>query len=232
MHHLLGAVVVLIGVVGLGKRLVGIAGLHGGEYRKVARSGIVYRRSVGLHGVERIEHRLERLILDLYEACGISRDLLGGRADGGDLVAYHAHLFAAQRLFIGQLLERLGVAEVMTLGEVRAGQNALDAGHLQCLGKVDALNKRMRVGGVDELAVVHAGQIHVIGVDRGAGDLGFGIDADIGIALACQLIVLGFLIYALDIGVVFFGHYRHYASASFAFASFFAAQSIASTILA
>ena len=80
--------------------------------------------------------------------------------------------------------------------------------------------------------IVYGAAVFLAGIWFVPDKLRFTTGLAIGIALACQLIVLGFLIYALDIGVVFFGHYRHYASASFAFASFFAAQSIASTILA
>ena len=232
MHHLLSAVIALVGVIGLGKGLIRVAGLHRGKDREVAGAWVVDGRGVGLHGVEGVKHRLKRLILHLDEGCGEGSGLLGGGADGGDLVAHHAHLLAAERLLVRQLLEGLGVAEVVALGEVLSGQHALDAGDLERLGEVYALYERMGVWRVHQLAVIHTGQVHVVRVDGGAGDLSLGVYAYVCIALSGKLIILRLLVYALNVGVVLLGHYRHYALTSFALASFFAAASIASTILA
>ena len=157
VHHLLRAVVALVGVVGFSEGLIRVAGVHDREDGEVVRAGIVYRGRVRLHGVEGVEHRLKRLVFDLDQRSGEGCGLLGGGADSGDLVADHADLLAAERLFVSQLLERLGVAEVVALGEVGAGQHALDAGHLECLGEVYALDERVGIWGMDQLAVVHSG---------------------------------------------------------------------------
>ena len=97
----------------------------------------------------------------------------------------------------------------MTLREILAGQHTLDAGQLQRLGEVDAENLCMCVGAVNQLAVIGAGQVDVVGIDGGAGDLCHGVNADVGVALSRQLIVLGLFVDALNVSVVFLCHNCH-----------------------
>ena len=203
VDHLLRLIVMPVGVIGLGEGFVRFARPHRREDRKIVSARIVDRLRLRLHRVEGVEDDRQRLVFDLNERGGLRGDILSYGADGGDLVADHAHLFTAERLLVGQLLEGFGVAEVVPFGKVASREHALDTRQPERLGKVDAFDERVRVGAVDEFAVIHAGQVDVVGVDGAPRHLRLGVDAHVGVALARQLVVLGLFIDAFDLGVIF-----------------------------
>ena len=202
VDHFLRLVIVAVREICFLECLVDIPCIHDREDRQVLGIRIMNRFCIRLHRIERIEDDRQRLIFHLDKRSSFRRSFFCRCADRSNFIADHAHLAAAERFLISKFLERFRVSEVVSFREILSGQNAFDSRNLQSFREVDGLDQRMCIRAVDQLAVIHARQFDVVGIDGFSGYFCFGIDADIGIALAGQLIVFRLLVYGLNVLVI------------------------------
>ena len=131
---------------------------------EVVRRLLVDARRGRLHGLQRIEHRGQRLVVDPDERAGLLRRRLARRRHRRDLVAHAAHLVALEH---GVVAQEPQLAHAHAVG----GEHAVHAGDGLRAPHVDALDPRVGMGRAQDLPVEHAGQGHVVAVARGAGHL-------------------------------------------------------------
>ena len=145
------------------------------------------RGAVFIKGLLHVENVGERLVFDLDELAGGLGYLLVEGGDGGDEVAYIAHLAAdaVHDEAVGQIAAYGG-----TVGAVLAGHDAYDAGELFRLGGVEALDNAVRDGAAENLAVQHALGVDVRGVYGLARNFEQGVLA--GFALADGIVLCHF----------------------------------------
>ncbi len=109
----------------------------------------------------------QRLVLDLHLVGGLVGGVLGQRRHRRHRVADEAHLVGAERvLVLGDRQDAEGHREVAP------GQEAQHARHPRGRRQVDAGDARVRHRRAHEAQVDHAGKGEVVGIARGAGDLG------------------------------------------------------------
>ncbi len=164
---------VLANVVGPLEAAVDVAELERDELVDVVRSAVVldsfvFRfRERGVDG----HHRLEHLVLDGDGVAGRGCDLLVDCGDGRDGIADVPHFFMLQRALV---LRDGQDAELHR--QVGAGDHRLHAGDSPRRRCVDRDDASMRVRAAEDPAVQGAGEEHVVGVDRLAGDSRYRID--------------------------------------------------------
>ena len=136
---------------------------------------VVQDRRAGLHGDLRIEHRGQKLVLDLEQAAGFFRRGLGLGDAGSDPLADEAH----------DIVEHIGVVGVDQMILVRRrrvelarhvlpGEHRDHARHGHCLVALDRLDARMRMRRAQHLQMQRAFRRNVERVVRLAGDDRFG----------------------------------------------------------
>jgi hypothetical protein len=165
LHHVLG-----LGEGGVGRLLVAE---HQPEAGVALRAIVPHLHGAILGGLFEIDHRRQRLVVDLDQLGGVAR--LGERLgdDEGDAVADEAYLVGDQyRLKRAMPLGRAEVLGHQVGGEaaelvgrrIGAGEHREHAGRGLGLGGVDALDAGVRVRRQHGDPVAHAGQGNVIDV--------------------------------------------------------------------
>ena len=103
-------------------------------------------------GGERIDHRLQRLIVDAHQVGRVLREIAGVRHDEGDRLADIAHALDRQRPLIDRRLER-DQERIGQRADVLARHDSPDAVLRQRFGRVDADNLGVRVRGANDVSV-------------------------------------------------------------------------------
>ena len=128
----------------------------------LAREVLAQHRRVRVHRLERIDQRRQFLVFDLDEFRGVGRDVAVVGDDEGDLLVLEQHLAVRQHhLHIARQRRHPMQFQRRQIG---GGQHGDHAGQRLCLRGVDALDPGMGIGRAHEVAVQHAGQLHVVHV--------------------------------------------------------------------
>ena len=141
------------------------------EAEVVVEVGVQDRRIRG-HGVEDVEDGRQLLVLDVDQGDRGFGGVLVLGGDGRDALAGPAHLVHGDH---GHVLD--GATPQPGIGNVAAGDHGDDPRQRQRLRRVDADDASVRVRALQRPAPERAGQRHVGGVLRRAGDLLDAVDA-------------------------------------------------------
>ena len=137
-------------------------------------AGLVDLRRVVLQGGPDVEHRRERLVVDLDGGQGVGRGVAVAGHHAGDGLADVAHLVDRHRRVSGDddvRRDRPGAGQAALLGgEVRTGVGRDDPGLAPRGADVDRGDPGVRVRAPQERHVQHAGQPDVVGPVGLAGD--------------------------------------------------------------
>ena len=138
--------------IGLLERALGVAvGKFAHRDLVGLRLRVQHRRRFAAGG-ERIDHRLQRLIVDAHQVGRVLREIAGVRHDQGDRLADIAHALDRQRPLIDRRLER-DQERIGQRADVLARHDSPDAVLRQRLGRVDADNLGVRVRGANDVSV-------------------------------------------------------------------------------
>ena len=169
---------VLEDLVGRGEALGHGAEVHRHLLVHVAALAVVMQPRLG--GRERLLDAGDggqRLVLDLHLVGGLVRGVLGQRRHRRHRVADEAHFVGAERVLV---LGHRQDAERHR--EIAPGQEAQHARHEGGRRQVDAGDARVRHRRAHQPQPDHAREGEVVGVARGAGDLGAAVHAPEGLA--------------------------------------------------
>jgi hypothetical protein len=131
----------------------------------VAVEGVVQAGGVRGHGGERVDDRIEDLVVDLDQGLGVLGDVAVGGRDDGDGLARVPHLFRRD----GGLRHRLGAERGHRPDVVEgfgAGEDADDAGEGAGGARVDRADAGVAVWAAQDGGVQHAGHGDVADVAR------------------------------------------------------------------
>ena len=159
--------------VGLGEGLLGgrlVAGLPGRARQVVALARLVVadQRRVGVERLAGVDHRRQRLVLDVDQRERVVGRVLVGRDHERDLLALEADLVARQH-GLGVVGDRRHPGQAERL-QVLGGDHRRDVGVLQRRRGVDRDDLGVRVGAAQDRAVHHPRQVDVVEVGALAAD--------------------------------------------------------------
>ena len=120
---------------------------------QIARLGVVDEIRLGLHRLFGIEVRGEDLVFDLDQFECLLGDGFGNGHHTGNVVAHVAHLVESQRIVMAHRKNAVRV------GRILPHCNRNHAFAFLCAARVDALDARVRVRGMEDLADQHAGTL-------------------------------------------------------------------------
>ena len=161
-----GEVSALNDLVGLGEALrnvalgdVDVGGVvalpHRALLRRIRLPGGVHKRCLRFERNFGVEHRVQRLVVDLDERAGLLGELGRQCGDCGDHFAFVAdNVLREQR----SVLNRRAILNVWDVLLRDHGQNA---GKFACLARVQPRDARIRTSGVEKRAVKHPGKRQV-----------------------------------------------------------------------
>ena len=132
---------------------------------------VVDDRRTFLDRLERVEDGRQFLVLDANQPSGLFGGLLVDSDHAGHLVADITHLRLGQRV----LVLGLGHDAVHPVGDVVAGQDALDAGQRESRRGVDVEHDAVRDGRAHHAPPEHPGQGQVVGEQGLPAHLGGGV---------------------------------------------------------
>ena len=154
-------------VVGLGQRLVEVAPLEGPRPDDVRAGFVMEDGRAGLDRCDRVEDRLERLVLDLDQLGGVARQLARLGDDGGHGLAREADLADCERVVADLAPRRRRHLEerIRLRRDLLADQRPVHALDRLGLGDVDGHDPGVGVRRADEVDVAHAVALDVVEED-------------------------------------------------------------------
>ena len=167
------------GVFGAGERGVGrVLAAHHQRERHIVGRLVPNDRRAGLDRILDIDHRRQRLVVDLDQFGGVLRLGQSLGDDEGDALAHGAHLVGGENTALGakafrpaHVFGHRGRQPAELIGQhIGAGQNGEHAVGGLGLGGVDALDARMRVRRHDNDGVALQRQVEIVDVTAAAGD--------------------------------------------------------------
>jgi len=135
----------------------------------VATLGMEHGIAGGGYRLLEIDHRRQRIVLDLDQLAGVLGDIAALGHHGRDRLAHVTHLVHGNAV-----LRRRRAGEVRArprhLRRLRAGHDAEHTGQRLGPGLVDAHDARVGVRAAQHRRVRHVGQRHVVDIGAGAGE--------------------------------------------------------------
>ena len=153
---------------GAGEVPLHVAEVEAAVEHDVAVEGVVHAGGVGPHRGDRVDDRLEHLVVDLDQRAGVLGDVAVGGRDDGDGLAGVAHLLRGDR----GLRHRLGAERGHrpdVLQRLGAGEDADHAGQRPRGARVDRADAGVGVRAAQHGGVQHAGHHDVADVARASG---------------------------------------------------------------
>ena len=136
----------------------------------IVRTILVDQVALRLHRLFRIEVRRQRLVLDLDQLQRLLRDFFGHGSHAGDVVADVTHLADRQRSLV--VTDRKNSILIRSIFARNDRNHAIQGSRAT---GVDALDQRMWIRRMQNLANQHSGQAEVVGVLAAASGLAGGI---------------------------------------------------------